>query len=191
MSPEKTSRGLRHIFVMLLFFFCALPSVVFACSHETIEKLLGHNLNMRLQFIRNENRMSIYEHAVLQNKMRAQEMFSRNDLAGVCKEVFGMIAVADDVLAGGNGRSLPLKTPWGKCTPERMFALIDEYEAICIPSYTSYIANCARRSLQPLRREMAKLKAWAGAGRADVKEERYVARMCELYTEMLTIIRKK
>jgi len=189
MNAERTTGMLKRILVKVLFVFLLSPALLFACSQEAVEKLLGNNLNMRLQFIKNEKLMQVYDEASMGKKMRARELFARNDLAGVCREIFGMIAIADDILAGGDGRSEPLKKPWVKCTPERMFTMIEQYDAICVPTGGTYVANCARSALQPLRREMVQLKAWAGKG--DLKAARYVVRMCELYKDMLEIIRKK
>ena len=189
MNAERKTRTLRSVLAKVLFVFCLTPALLFACSQGALEKLLGNNLNMRLQFIKNERLMPVYEAASMERKMRAQELLGRRDLAGVCREVFGLLAIADDILAEGDGRTPPLKNPWVKCTPEKMFALMEEYDAICVPVGNTYVANCARSALQPLRREMVQLKAWAGKG--DLKAARYVVRMCEIYTQMLEIIRQK
>ena len=111
-------------------------------------------------------------------------MIAENNWGEVCKGVFEVIEIADNILAGGNGQSEPLRTPWDKCTPEKMLSLAEEYDLICLPSRN--IASCGKDELTPLRRELINLKARLGD--EDLKAARYVNRTCELYTEMLKII---
>ncbi|MDL2284924.1 hypothetical protein LJC19_07275, partial [Oxalobacter sp. OttesenSCG-928-P03] len=132
-----------------------------------------------------EERMPVYEAATAERSARVQQMIAKKEWRGVCGEVFGMISIADDVLAGGNGRSDVLSKPWGKCTPEKMLSLAAEYDLICLPDRR--IENCARRNLTPLRRELINLKARVGRD-DDLKAAFYVNRTCELYTELLKII---
>ncbi|WAW09578.1 hypothetical protein NB640_10105 [Oxalobacter vibrioformis] len=155
-----------------------------ACTEEMAEKLVKQNLNMRLRFLKGEKRMPVYEAAAAEQSAQIGQMIAAKDWDGVCKGVFGVIAIADDVLAGGDGKTAPLKNPWDKCTPEKMLSLAAEYDLICLPNRR--IENCARRELTPLRRELINLKAQAGSG--DVMAARYVNRTCELYTELLKII---
>lgn len=173
-------------FLAALFFAGCLaqPAAMAACTEEMAEKLVKQNLDMRLRFLKNEGRLPMYE-AVAENLLvQTAQMISAKNWDGVCKGVFGLIAIADDVLAGGDGKTPPLKTPWDKCTPEKMLSLASEYDLICLPERR--IENCARRELMPLKRELIHLKAQAGKG--DLKAARYVNRTCELYTGLLRLI---
>jgi len=159
-----------------------------ACTQQNAENLINRNLDMRLQFLKHEKRMPVYKEASPDGSARIQRLILQKDWNGVCKAVFREIAVADDVLAGGDGKSETLKTPWSKSTPEKMFSLMAEYDVICTPGNQTYVESCGRQPLTPLRREMVQLKAQANGGK--VIAARYVDRMSELYTKMLEIIRK-
>lgn len=164
---------------------CLVPAVAgAACTEEMAEKLVTQNLEMRLRFLKGEKRLEVYEAAAAEQSAQIGQKIAQKDWDGVCKGVFGVLAIADDVLAGGDGRTEPLKNPWDKCTPEKMLSLAAEYDLICLPQRR--IENCARRELTPLRRELINLKAQAGNG--DLMAARYVNRTCELYTELLKII---
>lgn len=179
--------GFRRVFAIFFLAGCVVPLAAKAgCTEDMVEKLVTQNLNLRLRFLRNEGLMPKYEAATKIQSAEIGKMIAERDWDGVCKGVWGIIAVADDVLAGGNGKSSPLKNPWDKCTPEKMLSLAAEYDLICQPDLR--IQNCARDELQPLRRELVQLKAQAGRG--DLKAERYVNRMCELYTDLLKILNK-
>jgi hypothetical protein len=188
MGFVRMAASFRHILTAVLLFSVLAPATLFACTQENAERLVANNLGMRLRFLENEERKHIYNAAAAEKKAQALESVRQNNWPALCREVFGLIAIADDVLAEGDGKTEPLKTPWGRCSPERMLTLMDEYDTICQPSGTTYIRGCAKRELAPLRREMVHLKSQAGKG--DLKAARYVLRMCELYTQMLNIIRK-
>lgn len=187
-------KGRRQVFFGWGKFFCALFLAGFllpaaaqtGCTQAMAEKLVRQNLDLRLRFLQNEGLMPVYQAAVAGPSAQVGAWIAAGQWDGVCREVFGIIAVADDVLAGGDGQTRPLKTPWNKCTPEKMLALADEYDLICLPSRR--IENCARQELTPLRRELINLKAQAGT--SDMTIFRYVDRTCELYSELLTILNK-
>lgn len=162
-----------------------LPAVAqTGCTQAMAEKLVFQNLDLRLRFLKNEELMPVYEAAVARQSAQVGQWIAAGQWDGVCQEIFGMMAAADDVLAGGDGRTKPLKTPWSKCTMEKMLSLENEYDLICLPERR--VENCARRELTPLRRELIYLKAQAGKG--DLKAARYVDRTCELYTDLLKIL---
>ncbi len=154
------------------------------CTEPMAENLIRQNLDMRLRFLKSEGLISTYVDATKKQSERMEKLIVEENWDGVCKGVFEVIEIADDILAGGTGRSETLKTPWDKCTPEKMLSLAEEYDLICLPSRR--IENCAREELTPLRRELINLKAQLGDD--DLKAARYVNRTCELYTEMLKII---
>lgn len=178
-------RRLGRFAGMLFLAGCLLPvSAGAGCTEEMAEKLVMQNLDMRMRFLKNEGLMESYQAASARQSEEISRMIAAKNWDGVCKGVFGVIAIADDVLAGGDGKTLPLKNPWDKCTPEKMLSLASEYDLICLPQRR--IENCARRELTPLRRELINLKAQAGKG--DLQASRYVNRTCELYTALLKII---
>lgn len=178
-------KGAGRFLGVLFLAGCLVPAVAgAACTEDMAEKLVKQNLDMRLRFLQSEGRMAVYKAAAAEPSERIGQMIAAKNWDGVCKGVFGVIAIADDVLAGGDGKTAPLKNPWDKCTPERMLSLASEYDLICLPERR--IENCARRELTPLRRELINLKAQAGNG--DLMAARYVNRTCELYTELLRII---
>ncbi|MDR0934062.1 MAG: hypothetical protein LBM56_03095 [Burkholderiaceae bacterium] len=150
------------------------------------ETLVRQNLDMRLRFLRGSKRMPVYEAAAAEESARILQFIADKNWGGVCKSVYLVIGIADDVLAGGDGKTKPLRKPWNQCTPERMFALEGEYDVICRPDRR--IDNCSRRALMPPRREAVKLKSLANTGNID--PARYVDRMCDLYTELLRILRE-
>ena len=188
MDKKRRLPGLQEWgrFVCALFLAgCLLPAAAqTGCTQAMAEKLVRQNLDLRLRFLQNEGLMPAYEAAVARQSAQVGQWIADGQWDGVCREVFGILAVADDVLAGGNGQARPLKTPWNKCTPEKMLSLADEYDLICLPQRR--IENCARRELTPLRRELINLKAQAGKG--DLTASRYVDRTCELYTDLLKIL---
>lgn len=184
-AKRQGLRGWTRIFCAFFLAGCLLPAAAqTGCTQAMAEKLVRQNLDLRLRFLQNEELMSVYEAAVAEQSAQVGQWIAEGQWDGVCREVFGMIAAADDVLAGGNGQGRPLKTPWSKCTPEKMLSLANEYDLICLPSRR--IENCAREELTPLRRELIYLKAQAGKG--DLTAARYVDRTCELYRDLLKIV---
>lgn len=174
-----------RFFCALFLAGCLLPAAAqTGCTQAMVEKLVRQNLDLRLRFLKNEGLMPAYEAAVARQSAQVGQWIAEGQWNGVCREVFGMMAAADDVLAGGNGQVRPLKTPWSKCTPEKMLSLANEYDLICLPERR--IENCARPELTPLRRELIHLKAQAGKG--DLTAARYVDHTCELYTDLLKIL---
>ena len=164
---------------------CLVPAAgMAACTEEIAERLVKQNLNLRLRFLENEGLMPVYEKATAMQSAQISQMIAARDWDGVCRGVFGVMEIADDVLAGGNGRTAPLKNPWEKCTPEKMLSLAAEYDLICQPMRR--IENCAKGELMPLKRELIHLKAQAG--KSSLTATSYVNRTCELYTELLKII---
>lgn len=179
--------GAVRCLALLLFVFGALPLAASAsCTKEMAETLVQQNLDLRLQFIKSEKRLPVYEAAAAERSAKVRDLIGNKAWKGVCGEVFGLIAIADDVLAGGDGKGESLAKPWDRCTPEKVYALANEYDLICLPQRR--IENCARRDLTPLRRELVNLKARVGRG--DMKASFYVNETCRIYTEMLEIINK-
>lgn len=177
--------SLRQFLVAAILSFSLFPLTAFsACTEDVAEKLIRQNLDLRLRFLKDAEKMPVYETATAKQSLKIRQHIADQNWDAVCKGVFEIIQVADDILAGGNGQSDLLKAPWDKCTPEKMLSLAQEYDLICDPQRN--IANCGKRELTPLRRELIHLKAKTGAD--DLNAVQYVNRTCELYTELLDII---
>lgn len=126
---------------MLMLVVSLLPACVFAeCTVETAEEQIERHLEIRIDALRPLGKLETYKKvtlaereklALLRKNLKAQERDNPQDIDELCKTVDNLIAVADDLLAGGDGLSPPLKKPWKQHTPEALFAERDRLVDLC------------------------------------------------------------
>jgi hypothetical protein len=188
MSSVKWCRCINRLRYFLGGFFlagCLTPLMASTvCTEKMVQNLVSKNIEMRVRFLKNENRMPVFEAATVDHLASIRQHIAEKNWDGVCREGRSIIGIADDVLAGGDGKTQPLKHPWDKCTPEKMFSLAVEYDLICSSEQRG--KNCTRQELQPLRRELMNLQMREGKG--DLKAVQYMNRTCELYAGLLEIV---
>lgn len=179
-----SSLKIKHLFSLLLVVACFSPLFAHsACTSKVVDNLFSKNLDMRLRFVKAYGLMPTYEEATTKKNAKLRRYIEAGDWDSACKGVFGLIEVADDVLAGGNGKGQG--KVWDKCTPEKMLSYEAEYDLMCDSARP--LANCNREELTEIIREMVNLKAKGGAGQLPAKD--YVNRMCEIYSHILKVIR--
>lgn len=130
----------RRMFLLLLLPALLPASALAECTFETATTWMDRHLGIRMHALDPIGKMAIYEKAAqaetqqlaqLRKKLKTQNPPDPQDINALCKTVKRLIAIADDVLAEGNGLSSPLKNPWKQQTPETLFAERERFILVC------------------------------------------------------------
>ena len=160
------------IFILSSLFF---GSIAFAkCTQdELMEKIFISMAFRNQQLEKSEDKREIHLQAAgpfidrigeLESSMQqAQDDSAQKQKAvdELCTQVNMIVAIADDVLAGGKGTAKNLKTPWKKFTPEQMLGLEAQIQQLCTHDEEN---KCQSQEVYMLREQSRYLKQQLDGG---------------------------
>lgn len=130
----------KYILFSLLLLFSVSAKTQTVCTEADLSFKKEKLLWFRLQALQGQDKLPEYNRlgiAIAGNFSTLYAQYSHNKKEGkpyldqMCRIVDQMIALSDDLLAGGNG--LGKSTPWEKQTPEALFKIIEEFKTYSKP----------------------------------------------------------
>lgn len=187
---RKMNGKIRRAFlVAMVWASVLLPlSGMAACTQEDVDNRLSPALQYRLRCLDGVGRLDVFRaaatpHAQRISEARTGQAGAKEVLAVVCRETETLIAIADDVLTGGDGQSEVKKSPWRGVTPDDVLARRNEVMQLCKGQLA-----CYQQAMKGFQKEAASLDARARMGRLSAVE--YIEQTYALFGRVLESMRK-
>lgn len=178
-------------FRMLLF----AASMVFpllaqaACTQADLDERLYPALQYRLRCLDGLGRLDVFRAAATPHSQRISQArigqaSAKQAVAVICRETEALIAIADDVLTGGDGVSEVKKSPWQGITPDDVLKRRNEVMQRCKGQLA-----CYREAMADYEKEIGVLDGRARMGR--ISAVAYIEEMYALFGRALEAMKAK
>jgi hypothetical protein len=182
---------MRRIFLTMLFFAGALFPLLgqATCTQADLDERLYPALQYRLRCLDGLSRLDVFRMAATPHSQRISEArignaSAKQAMVVICRETKALIAIADDVLAGGDGLSELKKSPWQGVTPDDVLKRRNEVMQLCKGQLV-----CYQKAMADYEKEMGALDGRARMGRITAVE--YIEQMHALFGRVLDSMREK
>lgn len=175
---------LRRCVLLAVLLSAFLPFSAFAaCTQADLDNRLYPALQYRLRCLDGVGKLDVFRVAATPHSQRISEARLGNAspaavLQTVCQEAAALIAVADDVLTGGDGLGEVKKSPWRGVTPDDVLAKRNRVLSLCKDEM-----SCYQKAMKDYEREVASLDGRVRMGRLSAVE--YIEAMDALFGRVL------
>ncbi|MDL2284925.1 hypothetical protein LJC19_07280 [Oxalobacter sp. OttesenSCG-928-P03] len=123
-----------------------------ACTQADLDERLSPALQYRLRCLDGVGRLDVFRSAATPHTQRISEArigsaSPKQAVTIICRETEALIAIADDVLTGGDGLGEIKKAPWRSVTPDDVLARRNEVMGRCkgqLPCYQKAMEGHAK-----------------------------------------------
>lgn len=154
-----------------------------ACTQADLDEALYPALQYRLRCLDGLGRLDVFRAAATPHSQQISEARIGNAspkqaVAVICRETQALIAIADDVLTGGDGTSDVKKSPWQGVTPDDVLKRRNEVMQLCKGKLA-----CYQQAMADHEKEISALDGRARMGRLSAVQ--YIEQMYALFGRVL------
>lgn len=159
------------------------------CTQADLDDRLYPALQYRLRCLDGLGRLDVFRSAATPHSQRISEArigqaSPKQAVAVICRETEALIAIADDVLTGGDGMSEVKKSPWQGVTPDDVLKRRNEVMQLCKGKLA-----CYQQAMADYEKEIGMLDGRARMGR--ISAVQYIEQMHALFGRVLESMKAK